>query len=758
MLIVCSQAFATTYYVNSSTGSNSNPGTLVSPFQYMSAVTGTNFLKPGDVVNIASGTTYTGSNCSFTINSSGQPYNPITINGVGTTPIFNCATNTSAVSGWTGWNFYEGTDTFTVTSANATAGATYTNNGATFTVVTTISGGTTLETTLTSGTPSSSGTLTLASGTGDSTITFSSVAVTYAVYKSQTTVPFNVNGVIIDGTYSLISRQTSGMLNKLSNAYYTSGGYVYVDLPDNSVPSGHTVEFVGSNYGAVDTGQVQTNGNYINFNNIEAYGAYSSNWLIVNKYINVSNSYGYFSAYSSFYCANSFQPVGCYNSTFTNDTGEYASSGNYAITGGSNGENVVIEGSYNVWNGGLIAYGTMAGMDVINYEADTPGSYNKVINTTIEYNSQRALQNADYNGYDPQFYCDGCNNLIIANDIIIGNVQNSTFTYSTQNAIFGISLSSEHPAISHPHDIYVLNNTIDQNKDLALVTTILYPNYYFTIPSSSVTSGAVYSITTGGIVYDYDVTTTIAGGTLLTTHTGGTGGGALPAATGTLTLVSGTGPSTISYTAFTQNQFQWYNVFVSHNTIYSDYLNGGDSTNFTNFNTTTTNSSSQTAIPVDGTSLHLYNNLFYQNSGSPAIYFDNTGMIDANYNAYYSVSSSAIFKVGYYPNQTSYSLSGWQSASSQDANSIGTTPYIVSTTLPYDFHLQRTASGQSNNSPLVAAGEGSWDTALYNISSFGTTNSTGAIDSSFNDIGYHYNMVFNGLIGFPNGQVGTDYN
>jgi hypothetical protein len=62
--------------------------------------------------------------------------------------------------------------TFTVTSANATAGATYTNNGQTFTVLATIVAGTTL---LCSGTgaPLASGTLTKTTGTGDATITFS---------------------------------------------------------------------------------------------------------------------------------------------------------------------------------------------------------------------------------------------------------------------------------------------------------------------------------------------------------------------------------------------------------------------------------------------------------------------------------------------------------------------------------------------------------------------------------------------------------
>jgi hypothetical protein len=81
-------------------------------------------------------------------------------------------------------NWYGGTLTrcnnaqFTVSSANATAGATYTNNGQTFTVDATISGGTTLKTTMQSSLrPEASGTLTKASGTGDSTITFSSVTI-----------------------------------------------------------------------------------------------------------------------------------------------------------------------------------------------------------------------------------------------------------------------------------------------------------------------------------------------------------------------------------------------------------------------------------------------------------------------------------------------------------------------------------------------------------------------------------------------------
>ena len=61
---------------------------------------------------------------------------------------------------------------FTVTSANANAGAVYTNNGQSFTVISNIVAGTTLVASGT-GLPTTSGVLTKVSGLGDSTITFS---------------------------------------------------------------------------------------------------------------------------------------------------------------------------------------------------------------------------------------------------------------------------------------------------------------------------------------------------------------------------------------------------------------------------------------------------------------------------------------------------------------------------------------------------------------------------------------------------------
>jgi hypothetical protein len=104
------------------------------------------------------------------------------VSGMAMTDVNFTATDASMdtnISNWYGGTLLRcGNAVFTVTAANATAGATYTNNGQTFTVDATITGGTTLRTTMqTSTRPLASGTLTKTSGTGDATITFSAVTV-----------------------------------------------------------------------------------------------------------------------------------------------------------------------------------------------------------------------------------------------------------------------------------------------------------------------------------------------------------------------------------------------------------------------------------------------------------------------------------------------------------------------------------------------------------------------------------------------------
>lgn len=104
----------------------------------------------------------------------------LTSNGTSSDPSFQVAPSAASRTAPTVQKFLSGTGTyglsytFFVSSANATAGATYTNNSVTYTVTNTISSGAILVAPGT-GAPLSSGTLTKASGTGDATITYSSV-------------------------------------------------------------------------------------------------------------------------------------------------------------------------------------------------------------------------------------------------------------------------------------------------------------------------------------------------------------------------------------------------------------------------------------------------------------------------------------------------------------------------------------------------------------------------------------------------------
>lgn len=145
------------------------------------------YLFQSGVAEYDSGTTYyTGSICQV----SGTLYVSLQDNNTGNTPgssptywsnyalaqrtapTVQKFTSTGTTSGYL----------FTVTSANATVGAVYTNNGHSFTVLGTIAGGTQL---YTSGTlaPTATGTLTKSSGTGDATITFS-LATALATYTT----------------------------------------------------------------------------------------------------------------------------------------------------------------------------------------------------------------------------------------------------------------------------------------------------------------------------------------------------------------------------------------------------------------------------------------------------------------------------------------------------------------------------------------------------------------------------------------------
>ena len=77
---------ATTYYVNSATGSDGNPGTIAAPFQSFYKLSQL-AIQPGDTIRFAAGTSYSG---YFEFTGSGTAGHPITLTsyGPGPAPVF----------------------------------------------------------------------------------------------------------------------------------------------------------------------------------------------------------------------------------------------------------------------------------------------------------------------------------------------------------------------------------------------------------------------------------------------------------------------------------------------------------------------------------------------------------------------------------------------------------------------------------------------------------------------------------------------
>jgi hypothetical protein len=136
------------------------------------------------------------SNALAQVSGVGTTGQVLTSNGTGAAPTWQAASGGSLTAP-TVQKFVignNGTYTFTVTPANATSGATYTNNGQTYTVSSTISSGTTLTTTAAPNASFvfSNGTLTKASGTGDATITFTSIQLTGTYTRPTSPTPLYI--------------------------------------------------------------------------------------------------------------------------------------------------------------------------------------------------------------------------------------------------------------------------------------------------------------------------------------------------------------------------------------------------------------------------------------------------------------------------------------------------------------------------------------------------------------------------------------
>lgn len=136
---------------------------------------------------------------------------------------------------------------FTVSSANATAGATYTNNSKTFTVQNTISADNRLVCTYTGQPTSGSGTLTKATGTGDSTISYTAEQVSTGLWISI--VDANLNNAVTNTSYWMPYIPSTGKaFQRLStNSTATGTEFTYHTINDQiplaayTIPSGYNL-------------------------------------------------------------------------------------------------------------------------------------------------------------------------------------------------------------------------------------------------------------------------------------------------------------------------------------------------------------------------------------------------------------------------------------------------------------------------------------------------------------------------------------
>lgn len=156
---------------------------------------------------------------------------------------------------------------FTITSGNATVGATYTNNAQTFTVVNTIAAQVLLVCTGT-GAPTASGTLTKSGGTGDATITFSAFQLTTASGNLSIA---TVSSGQLAGTYSLslVSSAATVAGDMLISQAYT------IDSEDQAKM------ITGKFYYKVQSGAANTNfsGTSANSYSVYIYDVFNAAWI-----------------------------------------------------------------------------------------------------------------------------------------------------------------------------------------------------------------------------------------------------------------------------------------------------------------------------------------------------------------------------------------------------------------------------------------------------------------------------------------------
>ena len=406
-----SQAYATDYYIDCA-GNNANSG-LDDTHPWADFNTnghGLNFFSPGDHVKFKKGCTFTGTASEVWMHSKGTPPNHIVIEpyGTGADPIFDASVDPNTdVPGWGSWVSYDAP-----------------NN----------------------------------------------------VWVSNVTIPWDVNSVIYDGTASM--KKAAGNNQNLATMSTNSGKgmfyqpgctsplvqclanqLMYVRMADGSNPNTHTFKF--SRYGNGDPsdgkhtrgqfGISDSTEQYIDIYNMNLVGSNQQGFASGAPYVNWFNCTSFASAREGWYIIkNAVQnTTGAAYNTINNSTATY-SNPNF-------GQQITIESQHVDLVDTTSAYGWMAGIDWLDYNSSTNASYGRCIRCIAHDNGMRAI-NKDPNGFDPMgIYVDGGHDIQFIDSFLYGSLAGFYPTSTAANAIYLLSLQSEHPSTKPIYNIDVIN-------------------------------------------------------------------------------------------------------------------------------------------------------------------------------------------------------------------------------------------------------------------------------------------------------------
>jgi len=531
---------------------------------------------------------------------------------------------------------YAGQYTFTVTAANATVGAIYSNNGQNFLVTTTIAGGTTLVTTGLQGAPLTSGTLTKVSGTGDATITFSSFTFTgfgtapaltllggeYANISTQT--GFNIGnagifrvstqaGFTPTATSFSVQAPAGQAISQSGVSTLVNGGILlYTASPTTAA---QVATFVNANLASYVSATLVNDGgtsgagvivfstyedSAFTFSNVQLLDGV--NWILSS---NVSGSpqfvfklplslptdvgYAFNNGETLRLVPTTMEQVFRFISVLavtglsTVGTIELVDRGTRlelaTQTLGSAGSIQIIGGSANSISLPVLNSAEIINNDLIEISVDSVASHFVTSDQWFRLqaaNTQKKVTGFDFNtdvsviASDPTT---GEATIVISNSTLTQRnfgrprniqVQGDTFRVEKQGSLVCISWTGIGPnpmfesalnfndssggtfnasLIAGTSDVQFIVESGNVNfTELSIGDFITIANQYiFTVTAANATAGAIYS-NNGQL---FTVSNTIVGGTTLTTTSTG-----IPATSGTLTKVSGTGDATITFSSF----------------------------------------------------------------------------------------------------------------------------------------------------------------------------------------------------------------